>query len=98
MIRKKGGWVGLILFTLLGLYLALLLPKLAWIDSEGLWVGHEHLWSDWPLHIGMLRRFSDCPPDSWLSQHPMVGNTPMRYPFFTAFVSGMLVRVGFLSR
>jgi hypothetical protein len=85
-----------VLFATLGLYLALLLPKLVWFDGDGgLWVGHEHLWSDWPLHIGMLRRFSDCPPESWLSQHPMVGGTPLRYPFFAAFVSGMLVRLGF---
>ena len=72
----------------------MVLPRLVWIDKDGLWVGHEHLWSDWPLHIAMLRRFSDCPPDQWLAQHPMVGGLPLRYPFFAAFVSGMLVRCG----
>lgn len=84
----------LVLFSTLGAYLAVLLPRLIWLDKDGLWVGHEHLWSDWPLHIGMLRRFSDCPPDQWLAQHPMVGGLPLRYPFFAAMVSGLLVRAG----
>ena len=92
-------WLGanaplLVLFSTLGVYLAVLLPRLIWFDKDGLWVGHEHLWSDWPLHIGMLRRFSDCPPDQWLAQHPMVGGLPLRYPFFAALVSGLLVRGG----
>ena len=83
------------LFGTLGLYLATLLPRLIWFNAEGgISVGHEHLWTDWPLHIAMLRRFSDCPPSAWLSDHPMIGGFPLRYPFVSALISGMLVRLG----
>jgi hypothetical protein len=84
----------LVLFLTFGVYFALLVPKLIWLDDSGLWVGHEHLWSDWPLHISMLRRFSDCPPSEWLTSHPMIGGEPLHYPFVAAFLSGVLVRLG----
>ena len=86
----------LILALTLGLYLAILVPRLIWLnDKEGLTVGHLHLWGDWPFHIAMIQRFASCPPDQWISQHPMIGGEPLRYPFASSFISGMLMRLGF---
>jgi hypothetical protein len=85
----------LILFLTLGLYLIVLIPRLIWLnEKEGLGVGHLHLWGDWPLHIAMIQRFAACPPDQWLAQHPMIGGEPLRYPFASSLISGMLMRLG----
>lgn len=83
----------LVLFGTLGLYLAFLLPRLLWIDKEGVWVGQEHLWSDWPLHVSMARHFADAPLDA-LKNHPMIAGEPLRYPFAMALLSGGLLRLG----
>lgn len=83
----------LVLFGTLGLYLAFLLPRLLWIDNDGVWVGQEHLWSDWPLHLSMARHFADSPRDA-LQNHPFIGGEPLRYPFAIALLSGGLMRLG----
>lgn len=83
----------LTLFATLGLYLAFLLPRLLWIDSEGVWVGQEHLWSDWPWHLSMTRHFANAPLDA-LRNHPLIAGEPLRYPFALAALSGGLVRLG----
>ncbi len=86
----------LILALTLGLYLALLVPRLIWLnENEGLVAGHLHLWGDWPFHIAMIQRFAACPPTQWLAEHPMIGGEPLRYPFATSLISGMLMRLGF---
>lgn len=79
----------LTLFATLGLYLALLLPRLLWIDSDGAWVGQEHLWSDWPWHIAMLRQLAD---GIWT--HPLIAGEPLNYPFAMALVSAGLLKCG----
>ncbi|MBC8101838.1 MAG: hypothetical protein H7Z41_04540 [Cytophagales bacterium] len=84
-----------ILAATLGLYLLILIPRLIWSSESGsLWVGHLHLWGDWPFHIAMIQRFATCPPDQWLAQHPMIGGEPLRYPFASSLLSGMLMRLG----
>jgi hypothetical protein len=94
MNRRRGLLPLVALLATLGLYFAVVVPRLIWRDAHGLWVGQEHLWSDWPLHIALLRRFADCPPSEWLAQHPMIGGERLRYPFVGALISGMLVRAG----
>ena len=86
------------LFATLGLYLLFLMPRLFWEKGDELWVGHIHLWSDWPFHLAMARQFADNPPAHWLDHHPMVAGEPLRYPFFSAFLSGMLLRLGLSLR
>jgi hypothetical protein len=86
----------LLLYGTVGLYLLVLVPRLMWFDPHdgSLWCGSLHLWSDWPFHMSMAERFAYCPPQDWLAQHPMICGEPLRYPFFSAFVSGMLLRLG----
>lgn len=82
------------LFATIGVYLLVLIPRLIWRDKEGLWVGHEHLWSDWPLHIAMASRVAYTPPVNWVDHHPMFAGEMLRYPMFAAVVSGLLMRMG----
>ncbi len=79
----------LTLFATLGLYLAFLLPRLLWIDNTGVWVGQEHLWSDWPWHIAMMRQLAD---GAWT--HPLIGGEPLNYPFAMALLSAGLLKLG----
>src|SRR5688500_10421958 len=82
------------MFATIGVYLLVLTPRLIWRDAEGLWVGHEHLWSDWPLHIAMANRVAQTPPVNWVDHHPMFAGEMLRYPMFAAVVSGLLIRMG----
>jgi hypothetical protein len=85
----------LILAVTLGLYLLILVPQLIWLnENDGLVAGHLHLWGDWPFHIAMIQRFATCPPDQWLAEHPMIGGEPLRYPFASSLISGLLMRLG----
>ena len=79
----------LTLFSTLGLYLAFLLPRLLWIDSDGVWVGQEHLWSDWPWHLAMMRQLAD---GVWT--HPLIAGEPLHYPFAMALLSAGLLKLG----
>lgn len=66
-----------------------LLPHLLWIDSDGVWVGQEHLWSDWPWHIAMMRQLAE---GTWT--HPLIAGEPLRYPFAMALLSAGLLKLG----
>ena len=61
---------------------------------EGLYVGHENVWSDWALHISMVNTFAFKNPQYWFSYHPLYAGGQMTYPFLTNFISGMLIRIG----
>lgn len=63
--------------------------------SDGLYVGHVNLWSDWSLHIGMINIFAHKEPSQWFAYHPMFAGGKFTYSFLTNLISGLLIRLGF---
>ncbi len=78
-----------------GVFFVLLFARMIHMNYSGLYVGHENVWSDWALHIGMATIFSEKPVDQWFASHPMFADGALTYPFLTNLISGMLMRVGF---
>ncbi len=88
------------LFIYLGLlswmaYLAHFFLRSISLRKEGLFVGHEHLWSDWALHLGMAQIFATKPPHLWFAYHPIFADGKLTYAFLTNLISGLMMRVGF---
>ncbi|MBB6053009.1 hypothetical protein [Armatimonas rosea] len=79
----------LTLLATLGLYLAFLLPRLLWIDETGVWVGQEHLWSDWPWHLAMARQLA-----AGIWTHPLIAGESLHYPFAMALITAGLLKLG----
>lgn len=77
-----------------GLYFVIFFSRSITIEKSGYYLGHEHIWSDWPLHIAITSIFAYKSPDTWFAYHPMYSGGKFSYPFLTDFISGMLVRVG----
>lgn len=85
----------LLLLLTFGLYFLTLFPRAIMVDKAGIYLGHEHVWSDWPLHISIMSVFAYKPIDTWFAYHPMYSGGKFTYPFLTDFISGMLMRTGF---
>ncbi|MEW6055102.1 MAG: hypothetical protein AB1540_00685 [Bdellovibrionota bacterium] len=85
------------LFLLLcswGAYLVLLFARIIGFKDDGLYVGHENVWSDWALHIGMANIFALKEPSQWFAYHPMYAGGKFTYPFVTNLIPGLLMRLG----
>ncbi len=77
-----------------------LVGLIGWLFTRALFIGENGeiiagdrlVWVDWPLHIGMAANFAwggNIPP-----QNPTFAGTPLIYPFFSDFLSGMLLSLG----
>ncbi len=76
------------LFVILIVRWALLWSSALTIQPDGLWAGHEVIWSDWPTHIGIVTRFAwgdNFPPANTLyaglpaSYHYLADLTPAAF-------------------
>lgn len=61
----------------------------------GISAGHEFVWSDWSLHIGLTSIFAYKDPTYWFAYHPVYADGKLTYPFLTNLISGLLLRLGF---
>lgn len=84
----------LFLLITFGLYFAVFFLRIITIDKTGFYLGHDHVWADWPLHISITSIFAYKPPDTWFAYHPMYAGGKFTYAFLTDFISGMLIRTG----
>jgi hypothetical protein len=84
----------LLLFATWGIYFIVLFTRMIQVKPDGFYVGHENLWSDWALHIGMANIFAYKDPQYWFAYHPMYAGGKLTYPFLTNLISGMLMRAG----
>jgi len=84
----------LLLFGIWGTYFLCLLTRIMQVKPDGIYVGYDHVWSDWPLHIGMASIFAYKDPQYWFAYHPMYAGGKFTYSFLTNFISGMLMRAG----
>ncbi len=85
----------LVLFSTWGLYFFTLWPRIISFKTDGLYLGHVNVWSDWALHIGMTSIFAFKDPQYWFAYHPMYAYGQFTYPFLTNLISGMLMKAGF---
>jgi hypothetical protein len=60
--------------------------------EDGLWAGHEYLWSDWPTHIGIVTRFAwgeNFPP-----QNTLYAGLPLSYHHLSDLTPAGMVVLG----
>lgn len=87
-------WYLLFLIVILGTYFSIVFWKMLNMKVDGLYAGHEHVWSDWALHIAIANIFAFKSPQYWFSYHPLFANGKFTYPFLTDMISGMMMRFG----
>lgn len=85
----------IILYSTWGVYFLFLFIRVLKVNSDGLFVSHVNVWSDWPLHISMTNIFAYKNPQDWFAYHPIYSDGKFTYGFLTNFISGMLIRAGF---
>lgn len=77
-----------------GGYLALVFSRMVVVNTDGLTFGHENVWSDWALHVGLARLFATRPSADWFFSHPIFVGAKLSYPFAADLISGLLLRGG----
>ena len=87
-------WPLIVLALTWGWYFCYLFVKMIRVGADGLWVGHQNVWSDWALHISMAQLFAFKSPELWFAYHPLYAGGQFTYPSLTNFISGMLMRLG----
>jgi hypothetical protein len=62
------------------------------VRPDGLWAGHEYIWSDWPTHLGMVSSFAYG--DNFPPQHPLFAGLPLSYHFLSDLTPAAFVVLG----
>jgi hypothetical protein len=57
-----------------GLFYMVIFARMIALNEHGLQVGHENVWSDWALHVGLATVFAEKSPADWFAYHPMYAN------------------------
>ena len=80
------------LVALLVVRWALLWSSALTIRPDGLWAGHEYIWSDWPTHLGIVTRFAfggNFPPENTL-----FAGLPLSYHYLSDLTPASFVVLG----
>ncbi len=77
-----------------GLYFGFLFSRMIRLSPNGLVVGNENVWSDWPLHIAIANIVALKSPHLWFAYHPLYAGGKLTYPFLANVISGLLMRAG----
>ncbi len=85
----------LLLLATWGIFFIVLFTRIIYWKSGALYVGHENVWSDWALHLGLATTFADKSPDLWFAYHPIYADGKLTYPFLSDLISGLMMRLGF---
>lgn len=85
----------LLLFLTWGLYFIFLFARMMSIRPDGLYVGHENVWSDWAsLHLGIASIFAYKEPQYWFAYHTVFADGKLTYAFLTNLISALFIRAG----
>lgn len=68
------------------------LHTLQW-RSDGWYLGHGNVWSDWSLHISQVTRMAFTNPSEWWQSTYFAG-AKFTYPFASNLLSAVLIRLG----
>lgn len=66
--------------------------KSIFLTSEGIIAGNRLVWTDWPVHIAIASSFAKG--DNFPPQNPLYSGPIMTYPFFSDFLSSVLLVMG----
>ena len=77
-----------------GAYFVLLWSKMLYKVPGGWMSGYRTLWADWALHLTLANVFAFRSMSDWFTHHPVYYPGSFNYPFMSAFLSGMLIRLG----
>ncbi len=80
------------LVALLTVRWALLWSGALTVRADGLWAGHEYIWSDWPTHLGIVTRFAyggNFPPENTL-----FAGLPLSYHYLSDLTPAAFVVLG----
>lgn len=91
---KRQGDALLLITLTWGVYFVLLFSRMLYIQDDGFYTGHPHVWSDWSLHLSMATIFAHKSPDTWFAYHPIYAEGKFTYGFLTNLISGLLMRCG----
>lgn len=61
--------------------------------TDGWYLGHGNVWSDWSLHLSQVTRFATTPIDQWWVSTYFSG-AKFTYPFLSNLLSALMIRVG----
>lgn len=62
------------------------------VQADGLWAGHEYIWSDWPTHLGIVSAFAyggNFPPE-----HTLFAGLPLSYHHLSDLTPAAFVTLG----
>jgi len=91
-IGRELGVAGGLVIGIIGLRLALLWAGALTVDADGLWAGHEYIWSDWTLHLGDTTSFAYT--DNLPPTHPRLADAPIAYHYLVSVTSASMVALG----
>lgn len=83
---------GTILFAFLALRWSLLWQSALQLRPDGLWAGHEYIWSDWPTHLGIVTRFAFG--DNFPPQNTLYAGLPLSYHYLSDLTPAAMVTLG----
>ncbi len=68
-----------------------------WADAltlrpDGLWAGHEYIWSDWPTHLGIVTTFAYG--DNFPPEHTLFAGLPLAYHYLSDLTPAAFVVLG----
>ncbi|HLA16104.1 MAG TPA: hypothetical protein VJZ72_04315 [Candidatus Limnocylindrales bacterium] len=62
------------------------------VRSDGLWGGHESIWSDWPTHLALVTRFASA--DGFPPQNVHLSGLPLAYHYLSDLTPAAFVTLG----
>lgn len=77
---------------LLGVRFATLWADALILRSDGLWAGHEYIWSDWPTHLGIVSSFAFG--DNFPPEHTLFAGLPLAYHYLSDLTPAAFVLLG----
>jgi hypothetical protein len=60
--------------------------------ADGLWAGHEYIWSDWPTHLGIVTRFAWG--DNFPPVNTLYAGLPLSYHYLSDLTPAAFVSLG----
>jgi hypothetical protein len=90
-LDRLDGW-GTVLFAALAVRWTLLWSDALQLRPDGLWAGHEYIWSDWPTHLGIVTRFAYG--DNFLPQNTLYAGLPLSYHYLSDLTPAAMVDLG----
>jgi hypothetical protein len=85
-------WAVLLVVGLLGVRFATLWADALTLRPDGLWAGHEYIWSDWPTHLGIVSSFAFG--DNFPPEHTLFAGLPLAYHYLSDLTPAAFVLLG----